>query len=159
EPRLAKIDDLELDFERLFSELVDERSTMALAQQSPAEVLPPALSEVFYRLQQDNRIWKPEPIMVPVLNRRLEVPYAYRNGVVNLGKPHVFAESRRAETQAATLALHGDLIQKHPIDGEKHELIVVSTQESDRQVREINEHIEPLFREYGVQLIRPAQAE
>jgi len=159
EPRLAKIEDLDRDFERLFSELVGERSSAALAQASPAEVLPPVLSEVFYRLQQDQKIWKPEPIVVPVLKRRFEVPYAYRNGVVNLVKPHVFAESRRAETQAATLAVNGDLIQKHPIDGDKHKMIIISTQETEKQAREINDHVEPLFREYGVRLIRPAQAE
>lgn len=158
-PRLAKVGDLAMGFDRLFSELVQELSTAELANESPAEVLPPALSEVFYRLQQDRKIWKPEPIMVPILKRRFEVPYAYRNGVVNLIKPHVFSENRRAETQAARLAVNGDLIQKHPIDGEKQKLIVVSTQETDKQAREIDEHVEPLFREYGVKLVRPQQAE
>ena len=54
----------------------------------------------------------------------------YRNGVINLVKPHVFPATRRAETQAATLAVNGDLIRKHPIDGERHQLIVVSTHSS-----------------------------
>ncbi len=46
EPRLAKIADIDTDFERLFSELVDVRTTASLAMESPAEVLPPRLSEV-----------------------------------------------------------------------------------------------------------------
>jgi len=117
------------------------------------------LSNVFYRLQQDQKIWKPGTITVPVYKRRMEIPYAYRNGVMNLVKPYVFAETRRAETQAATLAVNGDLIRKHPVDGEQRELIVISTQESPKQEREIEDHVQPLFAEYGVRLVRPAQAE
>jgi len=158
EPRLANIEDLSQDFARLFSELVEDRDTVALAAASPAEVLPPALSRVFYRLEQQRRIWKPGRITVPVYKRKLEIPYAYRNGAVNLVKPHVFPATKRAETQAATLAVNGDLIQKHAIDGERHKLIVVSTQETAKQKKEINEHVEPLFREYGVRLIRPDDA-
>ena len=78
---------------------------------------------------------------------------------VNLVKPHVFPENRRAETQAATLALDGDLIKKYPIHGERQALIVVSTQETGRQAKEIDDHVAPLFREYGVRLIRPAGAD
>lgn len=158
-PRLAKVGDLSMGFDRLFDELVEERSASVMACYSPAEVLPPALSEVFYRLQQDQRIWKPGTITVPIYKRRMEIPYAYKNGVVNLIKPHVFPENRRAETQAATLAINGDLIKKHRINGERHKLVVVSTQETEKQAREIDEHVEPLFKEYGVDLIRPDEAE
>jgi len=154
EPRLAKIGELDRDFERLFSELVEERSAATLADASPAEVLPPALSDVFYRLQQERRIWKPGTITVPVYKRKLEIPYAYKNRIVNLVKPHVFPDNRRAETQAATLAVDGDLIKRHPINGERQELIVVSTQETGKQAKEINDHVAPLFREYGVRLSR-----
>jgi hypothetical protein len=85
----------------------------------------------------------------------MEIPYAYKNGVVNLVKPHVFPATKHAETQAATLAINGDLIRKHPVDGEKQQLIVVSTQETSAQAKEIDDHVEPLFNEYGVRLIRP----
>ena len=157
-PRLAKVDDFEVDFERLFSTLVESHSTAALAAGSPAEVLPPELSGVFYRLQQAQKIWRPGTITVPVYKRKLDVPYAYRNGVVNLVKPHVFPATRRAETQAATLAVNGDLIRKHPADGERQQLIVVSTQETADQAKEVDDHVEPLFKEYGVRLIRPDRA-
>lgn len=154
EPRLAKLDNVEDDIERLFTQLVEQHSTAALAEALPAEVLPPELGEVFYRLQQARKIWRPGTITVPVYKRKLDIPYAYRNGVVNLVKPHVFPGTKRAETQAATLAVNGDLIQRHLVDGEKQQLIVVSTQETPKQEREISEHVEPLFREYGVRLIR-----
>lgn len=160
EPRLAKLTDIDQDFDRLFSELVYQESTSAtLARELPVTLLPPRLHDVFYRLLDARKIWDPKPIRVPVLGRKLDVPFAYRNGVVNLIKPQVFSGSKRAESDAAILAVNGNLIQKHPIDGEQHKLIVVSTQEDSKQSREIDEHIEPLFREYGVRLIRPDDAE
>ena len=159
ELRLAKLDNIDDDFERLFAQLVEQHSTAELAETSPAEVLPPKLGEVFYRLQQASRIWQPGTITVPIYKRKLEIPYAYRNGVVNLVKPHVFPATKRAETQAASLAINGDLIQKHSNDGEKQKLIVVSTQETKEQAREITEHVAPLFKEYGVRLIRPGDAD
>lgn len=157
EPRLAKIEGIEEDFKRLFSELVEEeRATMRSAQESPAEMLPPRLREVFNRLEDQQRIWKPEPITVPVSNTKFEVPYAYRNGVVNLVKPKAFSADKKAESQAAKLVVTGDLIQKHLIDGEKRQLIVVSTRETREQEKEIiNSHVMPLFEEYHVRLIRP----
>lgn len=159
EPRLAKLDDIDGDFERLFAQLVEQHSTAQLAEESPAEVLPPKLGEVFYRLQQSRKIWQPGTITVPVYKRKMEIPYAYKNGVVNLVKPHVFAADKRAETQAAKLAVNGQLIEKHLIDGEKHKLIVVSTQESAKQAKEITDHIQPMFRELGVRLMRPTEAD
>lgn len=155
EPRLAKLNNIDEDFGRLFSGLVEARSAAALSNESSADVLPPRLSEVFFRLQRDHRIWRPGTITVPIYQRKLDIPYAYKNGVVNLIKPHVFPASKRAETQAAEFAINGDLIQKHPIDGEQQRLIIVSAQETAKQADEINRHVEPLFREYGVRLIRP----
>lgn len=154
-PRLAKFVDFEADFARLFTELVSDSSTASLADQSPAEVLPPSLNKVFYDLQIQNRIWNPGSISVPIFKRKLEIPYAYKNGSVNLIKPHVFPATKRAENQAAELAINGDLIQRHPFD-EHRKLIIISTQESAQQARQIDEHVEPLFREYNIRLIRPA---
>jgi hypothetical protein len=154
EPRLAKLDDFEADFNRLFSDLVEQHSTAALAIESPADMLPPELGNVFHRLEQADKLWHPGTISVPILKRKLEIPYAYKNGVVNLVKPHIFPGTKRAETQAATLAIDGDLIRKHPLGGERHQLVVVSTQETSKQAKEINDHVAPLFKEYGVRLIR-----
>ena len=159
EPRLSVVSDIEADFARLFAQLATDEGTAALANQWPAEVLPPKLGEVFYRLSSSNKIWSPGKITVPVYKRKLEIPYAYQNGVVNFVKPHVFPASKHAETQAASLAVNGDLIKRYPVDGENRRLIVVSTQETVEQEREINEHVEPLFREYGVRLIRPGDAD
>lgn len=155
EPRLAKLDSIDDDFERLFSQLVETNTTAESTGDSVAEELPPRLIEVFNRLSASRKIWSPGKIIVPVYKRKMDIPYAYRNGVVNLVKPHVFPATRRAESQAATLAINGDLIRKHSIHGEEHKLIVVSTQETIAQAKEIDEHVEPLFREYSVKLVRP----
>ncbi|MCE9528296.1 MAG: DUF3037 domain-containing protein [Planctomycetales bacterium] len=159
EPRLAKLDNIVEDFERLFAQLVEQHSTAKLAEASPAEVLPPKLGEVFYRLQQAQKIWRPGTILVPVYKRKLEIPYAYQNGVVNLVKPHVFPANKWAENQAATLTVNGQLIEKHLIDGERHKLIVVSTQENAEQAKEIDDHVAPLFKDLGVRLVRPHDAD
>lgn len=159
EPRLAKIDDFDADFERLFSRLVESGATESLAEELPAEVLPPKLGEVFYRLQASNRIWKPGTVVVPVFGQKLDVPYAFRNGVVNLVKPHVFPASKRAEGQAALLAVNGDLIRKHSPAGDKQKLIIISTQETSAQAKEIDDHVAPLFEEYRVRLVRPCEAD
>jgi hypothetical protein len=79
--------------------------------------------------------------------------------VVNLVKPQIFAGSKRAETQAATLAVNGQLIEKHLIDGERHKLIVVSTQENPKQAMGIDDHVAPMFRDLGVRLVRPYDAD
>ncbi len=159
EPRLAVVSDFEADFSRLFAKLVEEHSTAQRAEASPAEVLPPRLGEVFYRLQQAGKIWQPGMISVPIYKRKLDIPYAFKNGVVNLVKPHVFPANKRAETQAATLTVNGQLIQRHLIDGEQHKLIVVSTQENAEQAREIDEHVAPLFKDLGVRLVRPSDVD
>jgi hypothetical protein len=152
EPRLAKIEDIDDDFKRLFSELVEEeRTTTRVAGEAPAEVLPPKLREVFHRLEAQKKIWNPGTITVPVSNREFEVPYAYRNGVVNLVKPVVFSATRRAESQAETLAVTGDLFRKRATQ----QLIVVSTQETPERAEEINGHVVPLFEVYQVRLVRP----
>ena len=51
------------------------------------------------------------------------------------------------------------LIQKHLIDGERHTLIVVSTQENAEQAKEIDDHVAPLFSDLGVRLVRPHDAD
>ncbi len=160
EPRLVKVTNFDSDLERLYFNLVELESGLAVAETvEPAEVLPPKLGEVFYRLSAEHKIWNPGRVVVPVRKRRLEIPYAYQNGAVNLVKPLAFPIGKRGETQAANFAIDGDLIQRHPIDGKSHRLIIVSTQEDDALAREVTDHVEPLFREYNVRLVRPAQAE
>jgi hypothetical protein len=156
EPRLAKLMDIDQDFDRLYADLVDAENTSGGQLKESPTLLPPELNDVFCRLQREHKIWDPKPITVPILRRKLDVPYAFQNGAVNLVSPQVFAGNRRAESNATNLAVTGNLVQKHGIDGERYKLIVVSTVEDEKQKKEIDRHIEPLLNEYGVRLIRPS---
>lgn len=153
EPRLTKISDFNEDFQRLFVDLVDTQPKGQVAKDATAEVLPPSLVDALASLQRQDKVWRPGEVLVPVYGRKIEIPFAYRNGVVNLIKPHVFPETHRAESQAAELAINGDLIQRHS-ENEKKKLIVLSTHETPKQAREIDDHVKPLFDEYGVRLVR-----
>ena len=147
----------ELDLQRLFGTLVETPSDVADAPS--AGVLPPTLSRTLDRLAAANRVWRPGPVKVPVLKRKIDIPYAYQNGVLNYVKPFAFAANRRAESQAEKLAIEGDLIQRHPEGEEERRLIVVSTREARIRGREITQHVAPLFKEYHVRLVRPSEAE
>jgi hypothetical protein len=158
DPRLARLTNIDQDFDRLYAELVDAEKQSGLFPKEPPTLLPPELHDVFYRMQREKKIWNPKPITVPVLRRKLDAPYAFQNGIVNLVKPQVFGGIKRAEANAANLAVIGNLLQRHSVDGEKYKLIVVSTVEDQKQKVEIDEHVEPLFNEYGVKLVRPNTA-
>jgi hypothetical protein len=157
-PRVIAVNNPADEIERLFRELVENPAQDVARSLKAAKVLPPALNEVFYRLSNAGKIWKPGKVIIPVVKRSIEVPYAYQNGVVNLVMPHVFSGHKRAEQQAASLAIDGDLIKRYPIDGKAHQLVVVSTHEDQKQSNEMTRHVEPLFKEYGVRLIRPQDA-
>ncbi len=155
DPRLLAIEDIDEEIDRLFLTLVETPATAAQTRKLKTDTLPPRLRDVFSRLQLERRVWKPGTITVPIYNRSMDIPWAYRNGVVNLIKPHRFSIGHSAESQAERFAIHGHLIQKHPVGGDQQRLIVVSTEENPRQAAEIDQHVEPLLKEYDVRLIRP----
>jgi hypothetical protein len=155
EPRLAKLQSIDADFERLFASLVSAPAHAPTAAGSRRPRLPPQLSEVFRRLQREGRMWRPAKFTVPVSGQSLPISYAYKNGAVNLIKLHEFPAGRSPESQAARFALSGDLIQKHDVAGEQHKLVIVSTAETEQQAESIDKHVAPLLEEYHVRLIRP----
>jgi len=157
EPRLMKIEDLEKDFEELYKALVEMPTEETKQKKLKKLRLPAELEAVFSRLNRAGKVWEPGLVTVPVFRTELEIPYAFRNGVVNYVKPHRFRGTAKAEAEAAQLALNGDLIRKNKVDGQPAKLIVVSTQETEQQQAEIDEHIAPLFEEYQVRLVRPCE--
>ena len=115
----------------------------------------PQLGEVFYRLQQARKIWQPGTITVPVYKRKIEIPYAYKNGVVNLVKPHVFPANKRAETPSGNA---GRQRRPDPKASDRRGEATVDRrldQETAEQAGKSTSMFEPLFNEYGVRLIRP----
>ena len=96
--------------------------------------------------------FEPAAVTIPVLNRPLRVPYAYRNGALNLIQPHVFgADDGQATRSAMNLAVEGDLLQRHSSATDPMRLIVVAAFKGAREVQ--TERISELFREYRVECV------
>lgn len=150
-PRPIKVFDPSQEIVRLFDELVGGRPMRHTKTPSF-----PSLDDLFHRLEQSGRAKLNVDVTVPILGRHLRVPYAYRNGVVNLVKPQLFVESegRRVVDTAARLAMQGDLLQKHGEDTEgKKKLIVVSSFTPDDNGHAMKNRVAEILNAYSVQNI------
>jgi hypothetical protein len=123
-------------------------------------VLPTAINHAFEQLKVSRKVWAPGRIEVPVIGRSIDIPYAYRNGIVNYIKPAIFADDARVDDRAARLALEGDQLHKNPEEGlagkTERQLIVVSAAASDAQVEK---RVAPFFEAYGVKYIHKDDAD
>lgn len=156
-PRIVVVSDVQQDVLKLYDELVGDSQP---ARSRRAVVLPSSINRVFEELSQHQKVWSPGKIRVPVIGRTIDIPYAYRNGVVNYVKPAIFTPDAHVDDKAARLALEGDQIRKNPEDdltgGKQRRLIVVSAAASDPQVEQ---RVGPLFAEYGVKYVPKSQAD
>lgn len=156
-PKVVVVADLDETLGALFGELVEDA---AAAPERRAVVLPTPINRVFEQLTATSKVWRPGKVRMPWIGRELDVPFAYRNGVVNYIKPAMFAERGKADDKAATLALQGDQLRRHPeetIDGPRdRQLVVVSAVASDPHTEQ---RIAPLFEAYGVIYVPTAAAE
>jgi hypothetical protein len=146
-PRPVKVFDPSSDLNRLFSELVGGTAR-------PRREMPiiPELDSLFRILQNEGRAKLDWRVQVPILQRPIRVPYAYRNGTWNLIVPHRFSKQERPAVSAAMrLAIEGDLLQKHGRDkeGEK-KLIVIAKFEGDDYVPELEQRIHHVLHEYKI---------
>ncbi|HUR52901.1 MAG TPA: hypothetical protein VMZ71_02135, partial [Gemmataceae bacterium] len=156
-PLVVRVGDLQHDLINLYEELVGDG--VVSAARRPV-VLPTAINQVIEDLTRENKITRPGNIQIPLLGRRLHVPYAYRNGVLNYVKPALFVDASDTTEKAARLAIEGDQIRKHPLDDlaghVDRRLIVVSSASSDAKAES---RVAPLFAEYGVKYVPQADAE
>lgn len=157
-PRLAKVPTPAEGLQQLFAELVEPDASTVAGATIQYETLPPELANVLHRLTVSGKVRRLEHIVVPILQRKLDVPYAYQNGTLNLIKPEVFPTGKRAENVAMRLAVEGDLIHRHPGGEQPRQLIIVSAGDDPAAAAAAENQIEPLFREYGVRLVRRCQA-
>lgn len=150
-PRPVKVFDPEEDLRKLFEELVG-----GLARRKLPAAFPPELSDVFHRLEHQNRARLNWNVEIPIVRRGLRIPYAYRNGVWNLVRPKVFSNDEGpAIGQAQQLAVDGDLLRRHGTDdeGEKR-LVVLTAFEPGENVADLENRVADLFREYKVEAVR-----
>lgn len=148
-PRPMKVQDPQADLDALFRELVGGR-----ARRERAEAEIPTLDQVFRRPALQNRVLFDQEVIIPVLRRPLRVPYAFRNGVLNLVKPHRFAaEENRATLTAMRLASEGELLHRHPENGEQRKLIVVSAFESTAISTDLPNRVGAVLSEFHVRVV------
>ena len=97
----------------------------------------------------EHRIRYAAPVLLPIVGHRLDVPYAYRNGLLNLVLPKRFsAHESTALHTAYDLAVDGDLLSRYPEGGIKRKLVVIAAYEAPQ--RNIRQKIHNLLSEFGV---------
>lgn len=158
-PRPIKVFDPDQDLQKLFQELVGGVSRQA----EPETVVPstPRLDAVFNQLQQEGRATLDVNITVPVIGQSMHIPYAYRNGALNLIKPQRFAaREKSAIGTAMKLAIEGDLLFNHGADerGSK-KLVIVTSFEPDGNVQQVENRVYEVLQAYNVKTVPDAEVE
>lgn len=154
DPRPVKVREPEMELEQLFHELVG--GTSASQRVSVAKEFP-GLHSLFTRLHEEGRAELDYSVTLPVVEKEFRVPFAYRNGVLNLVKPTHF--SQNAPEQALKLAIRGDLVQKRGArDAQKQQLVVVSRFPDDSDTDMVS-HVDDLFHEYAVKHVRHSEVD
>ncbi len=154
EPRSLVVDEPQQELEALFQKLVIEPARPRARRRPP---LVPELEALFRNLKRDKRARLNVSVEVPVLEKRINVPYVYENGLINYVKPYYFpAKESSAENAAMVLAVEGDLLAKHlTADGRDQKLVVVTTfAPTDRNDR-LRQRVFGVLEEYHVQAVRP----
>lgn len=155
-PRPVKVVEPEKELELLFQELVGGRPRQARQR----AFLPP-LDNLFRKLQQEGRARLDITVTVPLVGRRLHIPYAYRNGDLNLVKPQVFSSQEGpAVDLAMRLAVEGDLLQRHGAEKEgASRLIVVPTFDPSDDGQVAKSRVRDILGEYHVRTIPEDQVD
>jgi len=139
------------DLVRLFDELVGT----TLGQPNKDMKLFPTLDSLFTRLESEGRAELNYSTKLPVFGQEFKVPFAYRNGVLNLVKPKYFCQ--KAPQHVLDLAIRGDLISKHGVeDAMNPRLVVVSKFRPDCDPAFIS-HVDEVFGEYRVKHVRQSE--
>jgi hypothetical protein len=156
----VKVFNPENDLNELFGELVGGTARSHATEVAAMPVLS-QVDSVFRSLEQQGRARLDWNVDVPVLGRPLHVPYAYRNGVWNLVKPHRFSTQEGPALRAAErLAIEGDLLFKNPTgDNGKKKLVVISSYEEGQNASSIKERVENVLRVYNVKTVPDSQVD
>lgn len=144
--RPIKIQDFSEEVDRLFKELVASRERVQHAS-NQADI--PELDDALKQDALHGKILNRMQVRLPLVGIPLEIPYAFRNGRLNLIKPQRFpAKHTEVLSKASELAFRGSLLFKHPDGDEERELLVVSAFDDPDQA--VVSTVDQLFNEYGV---------
>lgn len=155
--RHMRVEDPEADLERLYRKLV-------LAEprhREPRTAHMPDLEALFIRLktQRPALVATDYTAEIPTLDRRVNAPFAYKNGAWNLVKPERFAgTTKQATEKAMRLAVIGDQLQRHgtAADGARQNLIVVAAFPPSSNAT-AKDRVSEIMEDYSVRVV-PAEA-
>jgi hypothetical protein len=156
-PRPLKVRQPADELNDLFRQLVERKAAPRKPRAAP---LDPALERVFQTLVLQGLAEQDVEVPVPVLGKRLHVPYAYGNGVLNLVKPQRFSPEEATATKSAMqLAVEGDMIDRHGEDeqGKKRLVVVASFSEGTTAKTKVRERVLQLLSEYPVKTVPPEE--
>jgi hypothetical protein len=144
DPRPIKVDDPRQSLEELFEELVGGPASAS----SKSRSLFPELRDLFVRLKEEGRASIDYHYRLPVFEQDFKVPFAYRNGTLNLVKPQKFLE--RVPQTVLELATRGNLIRKHGLPDEPHSRLIVVPRFESTCAPEFVSHVDRLLTDFDV---------
>lgn len=147
-PKVILVEDAEAELDELYQRLVHVDPQRRRRQPKPD------LKKVF----------EPKLIGVPLIRNlevdvpeygKLDVPYAYQNGVLNLVRPEGFPiDESSATTKANDLAVKGHLLYRHrDATGQQRKLIIVGGFDVSAP-EELKKRIDFVLREHDARLVR-----
>jgi hypothetical protein len=152
EPRSIRFDAPTQMLQELFDDLVAVTTELKTATLPSLKGIPPQVDETFQRLASHGRARLDVKLEVPILNAKLDIPYAYRNGMEKFVLPQDFTTMEKTALDRATrLAVEGNLIQK---DASKR-LIVLGMFDSSDKSAELQYRVQRLLQEYDVETVLP----
>lgn len=154
-PKAVRVTVPEDDLDRLFTQMVEEPQmmTMTEARVPRAATLRFRLDQAFSRDDIAGKIRRKVSVDVPVLHRKVEVPYGYQNGRFNLIQPVNFTQKtvQSITEHACQYAVEGDSIFHHP-DAKVGEMQLVVVADFVQGAAEGREAVRDLLAEYHVKL-------
>lgn len=125
-PRIVILNEGESKLDELYHELVDD-GIADHRQARKAPKFPAAVSVIFDRLRASGKMWQPGQIVVPEIGHKLKIPFAYKNGRVNLILPRSLATDENTDSNLQKLGFDGRLIHRHKVNDLDSKLVVVSS--------------------------------
>jgi hypothetical protein len=144
-PRPVRLAEPEQELDHLFSELVKHR------EGRKKQPVFPLLDKALRDLRFEKRIEYNKHVDVPIVGRKLQIPYAFRNGTYNLLKPQLFTHD--AMLVGMQLAVEGDLVQSCSGNGVDRKLIVIPKIEGASRPQKARQALAGLFQRYGIRTV------
>ncbi|MEK7485769.1 MAG: DUF3037 domain-containing protein [Planctomycetota bacterium] len=148
--RSIKIADPERELKELFKELVEEKPVKL----SKKSLLLPELDTVLHSQEFKGKIQFNRKIEHPFSGEKIEFPYCYQNGSLNLIKPEEFSEGKRGIAKVEQLACEGDILQREPEpDQVKRKLIVIPLLKNPKENSKLQKIVHRVFEYYKIETV------